>query len=231
MPPLQRISTFRHGAASRPATVPRAAISRLTSRSDACTAHLANLTATLGAAATAWAYSRAAGSTLWSCSCRSAMPRATAWQPVIGREVRMRSKARSGPINSRSRSHPPRSGTTPLSTSGRPKIALPETMRTSHARASSQPAPRAIPLTAAMTGTGTLVGHRNASRSSPTSGVVENASQKMLTLGTAASLVGISVSTQPMPLQPGIAVTCNRSGRIRMPMPVSWNDPTDIRAS
>ena len=67
---------------------------------------------------------------------------------------RMISFARPSPIRRARRWVPPKPGIMPSPISGWPKVALSEASRRSQAAASSQPPPKAAPLTAAMTGLG-----------------------------------------------------------------------------
>ena len=79
------------------------------------------------------------------------------------RPVKINSFARAGPTNRARRWVPPAPGMTPSLISGWPKVASSAAIRISAHRASSQPPPRAYPLTAATTGFGIDARARKAS--------------------------------------------------------------------
>ena len=83
------------------------------------------------------------------------------------RPANTRSLARAGPTSRASRWVPPPPGMMPSRISGWPKRAPSDATRKSHARASSQPPPRAKPLTAAMVGQGRSATALSARRKAP----------------------------------------------------------------
>src|SRR5205823_2302668 len=92
---------------------------------------------------------------------RSASPMRNASSAGTRRAVRIMSRARPSPTRRGRRTVPPPPGMIPMRVSVRPICAAGSTMRRSQARASSQPPPRASPLTAAIQG----FGQRSISRS------------------------------------------------------------------